>query len=78
MKVKVEDTGPCRKVLTIKVPIESVTAEYKKITQDFVTSASIPGFRKGKVPEALVARRYAKEIENEVKEHLVLAHIATL
>lgn len=69
--VKVEATGPCRKVLTIQIPAESVAEEYAKVAQDSVKAASIHGFRKGKAPQAMVQRRYAKEIEGKVKEYLI-------
>jgi trigger factor len=37
----------------------------------YTQAARIPGFRAGRAPRDLVRRRYAKEIEDEVKERLI-------
>ncbi len=71
MKIHIEKTGPCRKVIKIEVPAESVKAEYEKVVQSCVRDAVIPGFRKGHAPDALVERRYAKVIEDKIKDQLV-------
>lgn len=65
------DIGPCRKQLTIEVPAPAVEAETERVIQDMGTRVRIPGFRKGKVPKDLVRRRFAKDIEEEVKERLL-------
>src|SRR6185503_15146514 len=41
------------------------------IVHEFGQRIRIPGFRKGKVPSDLVRRRFAKDIEQEVKERLL-------
>lgn len=71
MNVKVENAGPCRKTLRIEMPSERVTAEYEQVLGAFAQTARIPGFRPGKAPRDLVKRRYAKDIEEEVKERLI-------
>lgn len=69
--VSLEDVGPCRKQVKIEVPAPAVDAETQRVVRDFSTRIKIPGFRKGKVPTELVRRRYAKDIEAEVKERLL-------
>jgi trigger factor len=71
MKVKVEKSGPCRKKLAVELPAEVVAAEYAKVRDEFARVARIPGFRQGRAPISLVAGHFRKEIEGEVKEHLV-------
>ncbi|MBI2437453.1 MAG: trigger factor [Lentisphaerae bacterium] len=71
MKVKVEKAGPCRKILEVIVPAETVEAEYKTALAAFVKSARVPGFRPGRSPPALVERRYAREIDESVRDALV-------
>ncbi len=71
MKVKLENTGPCRKTLNIEVPVESVAGEYEKIAGEFVAHAQVPGYRKGKAPRALVEKRYQKALLEEVSDNLV-------
>ena len=67
----VEETGPCRKQLKIEVPLPAVEAETARISAEFGRKAKIPGFRKGKVPAALVMRHYGPDIRQEVLERLV-------
>ena len=41
------------------------------MVRDYGQKVRLPGFRQGKVPSELVRRRFAKEIDQEVKEHLL-------
>jgi len=66
-----EEVGPCRVQLRIEVPAPAVEAESARVTADYGRKARIPGFRKGKVPAALVRQHFGHEIEHEVIERLV-------
>ncbi len=69
--VSVADVGPSRKELKIEVPAPAVEAEFERVSQEYGKKARVPGFRKGKVPAAMVRRHFAQEIEQEVLERLV-------
>lgn len=69
--LSLEDVGPCRKQLRVEVPAPAVEAETQRVVHEFGQRIRIPGFRKGKVPSELVRRRFAKDIEQEVKERLL-------
>ncbi|ACU76125.1 trigger factor [Catenulispora acidiphila DSM 44928] len=60
MKSAVETLDPTRVRLTVEVPFEelkpSLDAAYKKIAEQ----VSIPGFRKGKVPAAVIDQRFGR------------------
>lgn len=71
MKVTVEQSGPCRRVLKIEVPAETVAAEYRGIVAEFAKHARIPGFRPGKAPAAIVEKRFSKDALEETHERLV-------
>ncbi len=71
MKVSVQGAGPCRKTLRIEVPAETVDAEYRQIVDAYASSASMPGFRAGRAPRAMIERRYAKDIRNELRDRLL-------
>ncbi len=71
MNVTVKETGPCRKVLRVEVPVDQVTAEYGRVVEQFHKQARIKGFRPGKAPRQLVERQFAKEIHEEVKDRLI-------
>jgi trigger factor len=69
--VSLEDVGPCRKQVKVEVPAPAVDAETQRVVAEYGTKVKIPGFRKGKVPSELVRRRFAKDIEQEVKDRLL-------
>src|SRR5262245_27215762 len=69
--LSLEEVGPCRKQLRVEVPAPAVEAETQRVVREFGQRIRIPGFRKGKVPSDLVRRRFAKDIEQEVKERLL-------
>lgn len=69
--LSLEDVGPCRKQLKVEVPAPAVEAEMQRVIREFGQRARIPGFRKGKVPAELVRRRFANDIEQEVKDRLL-------
>jgi trigger factor len=60
VKSAVETLDPTRVRLTVEVPFEelkpSLDAAYKKIAE----SVNIPGFRKGKVPAAIIDQRFGR------------------
>jgi len=67
----VEEIGPCRKQLKIEIPAPAVEAETARVVGEFGRKASLPGFRKGKVPQNLVRRHFGDQIQREVVERLV-------
>jgi trigger factor len=71
MKVSVKDAGACRKTVKIEVPAEKIDAERSETLKIFARHANIPGFRKGKAPGDVVAKRYAKEIKQDLEERIV-------
>jgi trigger factor len=71
MAVTIENTAPCRKKLRIEVGAERVAGTRAEILQEFRKSAAIPGFRPGKAPEPMVEKRYAGQIEEELRKRLI-------
>lgn len=71
MKIKVEKTGPCRRTMAVELPVEKVDAEYAAVSGEFAKAAAIPGYRKGRAPQALVERHFAREIEADVRDRLI-------
>ncbi|MEM7352610.1 MAG: trigger factor [Acidobacteriota bacterium] len=66
-----EETGPCRKKLTIEVPAAAVKAELDRVVGNFRKEVKMPGFRNGKVPVSLIKKRFESAIRQEVVERLV-------
>jgi trigger factor len=71
MAVTIENTAPCRKKLRVEVAAERVAGTRAEILQEFRKAASIPGFRPGKAPEPMVEKRYAGEIDEELRKRLI-------
>ncbi|MEC8219511.1 MAG: trigger factor [Verrucomicrobiota bacterium] len=75
MKTDVQDINPTRKTISITVSSEDVSEQEAKLINDFQRQAKIPGFRPGKAPKNMVRQRFAKDIQQELKQRVVsLAH----
>lgn len=62
MSVKVEKLENNMAKLTIEVPTEELEKAVEKVYQSQKKNISVPGFRKGKVPRAMVEKMYGPEI----------------
>lgn len=70
VNVTVEQLAPCKKLLRVEVATDKVKEAFDSVTTDFQKQAALPGFRPGKAPKAMVAKRFEAEIEDEVKKKL--------
>jgi len=61
----------CTRELVLEVPAEDVSKSFRRVTKEYQRYAKIPGFRPGKVPEAVIRRRFANEIRKEVIDTLL-------
>ncbi|MBI4484043.1 MAG: trigger factor [Acidobacteria bacterium] len=71
MRAELIETTACKKTLAVEVPSDTVQEEFEKITREYTRVARISGFRPGKVPTALVRRRFYNEIKEEVFHRLI-------
>jgi trigger factor len=71
MTVTVENAAPCRKKVRVEVEAERVAGARAEILQEFRKVANIPGFRPGKAPEPMVEKRYAHEIDEELRKRII-------
>jgi trigger factor len=72
-EVTIEDAGPCKKRLNIKVAAERVTGEIDKAYKDLIDTIAVPGFRKGHTPRSIAEKRFGKQITEEVRDRLASA-----
>ena len=70
MNITVETLPDCKASIRVEIPREKVETQRAQITKLYHQNASVPGFRPGKAPAAMIARRYAKQIEQELKDRL--------
>ena len=71
MNVTITDAGPCRKVLKIEIPKETIEGELEKKTVEACDTIELPGFRKGRAPRKLVEKRFGTQIKDDVKQSVV-------
>lgn len=71
MQVTVETTQGLERRMRVEIPEERVRGEIDKKLGDLARSVRIPGFRPGKVPVKVVARRYGRQVRDEVVGGLV-------
>jgi trigger factor len=71
LDVQIEDSGPCSKVLKIKVPAARVDHEIEETYKNVQKSVQFPGFRPGKAPRKLVEAKLGDRVMQEVLERLV-------
>ena len=60
MKSEKEVLTPTRIKLTIHVPFEELQPDFKTAYKAIANSIAIPGFRKGKVPTAIIDQRVGR------------------
>ncbi len=71
MKMEVTELGPMKRMLKIEVPAEEVRQRFVQAYTELNRQVQIPGFRPGKAPLALLEKRYAKTVEEDVIRSLV-------
>ncbi len=71
MKVRVEDSGACRKTVIVEVPAEDMADGYAAALKRVQAVARLPGFRKGMVPTAVVEGQFGRDVEHAAQEALL-------
>lgn len=71
MNIVVEKKPKCVATLRVEIPSDRVKREQNKVSNDYASKARIPGFRPGKAPRAVIEKRYAREISEQVQETLI-------
>jgi len=79
MRVDLTDLSAVKKRMLVEVDAEEVARETESILRGYAQKAKVPGFRPGKVPASVIRARFAKEVEEDVRERVVsrFYHAAT-
>jgi trigger factor len=71
VNLEIQDLSLTRKTLVVTLDQSEVEGVYKAVVAEIAKVASISGFRPGKVPTAVVEKRFAKEIADEFQSKVV-------
>ena len=71
MNVQLNNVSATRKSLVVTLDPSEVDAEHQAVVGEIAKVARIPGFRPGKAPPAMVAKRFSKEIGEDFKQKVV-------
>ena len=68
---EVEELTPTKKKIKVSIPWDVIQAKLESEYATLRATARIPGFRPGKVPQAILKKKFGKSVEGEVIEKLV-------
>jgi len=71
VNVQLNNVSATRKSLVVTLDPSEVDAEHKAVVGEIAKVARLPGFRPGKAPVAMIARRFSKEITDDFKQKVV-------
>jgi trigger factor len=71
VNITVENLAPCKKLLRVELDAKAVDEIFDSITKDYQKQASLPGFRPGKAPRGMVAKKYEAEILDDARRKLI-------
>ena len=71
MRVEVEEMGACKRRLQVEEAPEVVRQAWEDAFTRVQREAKLPGFRKGKVPRAMIKLHFADDVRQEVARHLI-------
>ena len=69
--ITVEDAGPARKRVSVTIASATVDTQLQQQLAAVSASVQLPGFRKGKVPRAVVEKRFGQAIGDETRNEIV-------
>jgi len=71
MKTELKDISQTRKQIDVEIDSDAVRAVYDRITDNYAKAATVPGFRPGHAPRAVVRSRFKDQIRSEVLRELL-------
>ena len=78
LKVDIQDVGPCRKHVRVTVPRSDINFFSGEALKEIVSTAAVPGFRKGRVPASLAQKRFRDDIANSVRQRVLMQSLEQL
>lgn len=78
MEFVLESISPTKKKLTISLNSDEVNTALNSVTAQYKKDLSLPGFRKGKVPDSIVFKKFSEEITNKATEDTLKTHVKAI
>jgi len=57
--------------LDVTVPKEDVSSQYRDLLKDYAKNVQMPGFRKGKVPQDVLERKFGEALKDEARGKII-------
>jgi trigger factor len=70
LEVKVEETSPIERTLSVTVPASRVKKRIDNAYWSLAATVRLPGFRPGKAPRRMLEQRYHQQVEDQVVRDL--------
>jgi trigger factor len=71
LQIDVEERERWRRTLSVTVPAELVRQERERTVKRLAGKLKLPGFRKGKVPAAMVEKQYGPTLQRETLDRVI-------
>ncbi len=73
ISISIDKPNACQVIAEVKINQEKIKSIFDTTLKNFQTQATMPGFRKGKAPKAMVLKAYKQGIMDETKESAIKA-----
>src|SRR2546423_11037397 len=71
MKTELKEISPTKKQIDIEIDADAVRKVYDQVSDNYAKAATVPGFRPGHVPRAIIRTRFKDQIRTEVLRELL-------
>lgn len=78
LTVDIDKTGPCQRHVRVVVPRKDLDHFRSEAVQELSGSASVPGFRSGRVPAGLIEKRFRKELDQQLRQQVLMQSLQQL
>lgn len=75
LQVNIENKGNCLRRISVTVPEIDIQEIRQDVLDELRDKAQVPGFRPGRVPDALLNRRFRSEISADIKQKVLMASL---
>jgi trigger factor len=78
LDVQLQNIGPCRRHVKVTIPEKDIQHYRTESIKELSKTVAVPGFRVGKVPAALLERRFRKELQDQIRQQVLLQSLEQL